>query len=52
VAGLELTESFPLCHHAAWRTHLRDVIIVIHGDLKRHKERMVILRNGYFGELF
>jgi hypothetical protein len=32
VAGLELTESFPLCHHAAWRTHLRDVIIVIHGD--------------------
>ena len=32
VAGLELTESYPLCHHAAWRTHLRDIIIVIHGD--------------------
>ena len=32
VAGLELTESFHLCHHAAWRTHLRDIIIVIHGD--------------------
>ena len=32
VAGLELIESFPLCHHAAWRTHLRDIIIVIHGD--------------------
>ena len=32
VADLELTDSFPLCHHAACRTHLRDIIIVIHGD--------------------
>ena len=32
VAGLELTDSFPLCHHAPWKTHLRDIIIVIHGD--------------------
>ena len=32
VAGLELMDSFPLCHHATSRTHLRDIIIVIHGD--------------------
>ena len=32
VAGLELVSSFLLCNHAAWRTHIRDVIVVIHGN--------------------
>jgi hypothetical protein len=32
VAGLELKSSFLLCHHPAFKTHLRDVIVVIHPD--------------------
>ena len=32
IAGLELSESFSLCHSAAWTTHLRDIVVVIHGD--------------------
>jgi len=32
VAGLELANSFPLCHHTAWHSHLKDVILVIHAN--------------------
>ncbi len=32
VAGLEVMASFPLCAHTAWKTHMTDVIIVIHPD--------------------
>jgi hypothetical protein len=32
VAGLELQSSLLLCHHPAFRTHLRDVLVVIHPD--------------------
>ena len=32
IAGLELSESFSLCHSAAWMTHVRDIVVVIHGD--------------------
>jgi hypothetical protein len=32
VAGLELQSSLLLCHHPAFRTHLKDVLVVIHPD--------------------
>ena len=32
IAGLELSESFSLCHSATWRTHLRDIVVVIRGE--------------------
>ena len=32
VAGLEIMQSFPLCAHTAWKTHMQDVIIIIHLD--------------------
>jgi hypothetical protein len=32
VAGLELQSSLLLCHHPAFRTHLKDVLVVIHSD--------------------
>ena len=31
-AGLELKESFHLCSHAAYRTHLKDIVVVFHPD--------------------
>jgi hypothetical protein len=30
VAGLELLSSHLLCHHPAYSTHLRDVVLVVH----------------------
>ena len=41
IAGLELSESFSLCHSAAWTTHLRD-IVVIHGD-----NNTSVAKNGF-----
>ena len=32
IAGLEITTSFSLCFTAAWLTHIRDVVIVLHND--------------------
>jgi len=32
VAGLELVSPFLLCSHAAWKTHLTGIFVVIHGD--------------------
>jgi hypothetical protein len=32
VAGLELLSSHLLCHHPAYATHLRDVVLVVHPD--------------------
>ena len=32
IAGLELTNSFSLCHAAAWATHLKDIVVVLHSD--------------------
>ena len=32
IVGLELSELFLLYHSAAWTTHLRDIVVVIHGD--------------------
>jgi hypothetical protein len=32
VAGLKLQSSLLLCHHPAFRTHLKDVLVVIHPD--------------------
>jgi hypothetical protein len=32
VAGLELQSSLLLCHYPAFRTHLKDVLVVIHPD--------------------
>ena len=32
VAGLELGSSFLLCSSAAYRTHLRDVVVIVHPD--------------------
>ena len=32
VAGLEGMQSFLLCTHTAWKTHMQDVIIVIYLD--------------------
>ena len=32
IAGLEVMQSFPLCAHTAWKTHMQGVIIVIHTD--------------------
>jgi hypothetical protein len=32
VAGLELQSSLLLCHHLAFRTHLKNVLVVIHPD--------------------
>jgi hypothetical protein len=32
VAGLELQSSLLLCHHLAFRTPLKDVLVVIHPD--------------------
>ena len=32
IAGLEITTSFSLCFPAAWMTHIRDVVIVLHND--------------------
>jgi hypothetical protein len=32
VAGLELHSSHLLCHHPAYATHLRDVVLVVHPD--------------------
>ena len=32
IAGLEITNSFSLCFTAAWLTHIRDVVIVLHND--------------------
>ena len=32
IAGLEITTSFSLCFTAAWGTHIRDVVIVLHND--------------------
>ena len=32
VAGLEVMQSFPLCAHTVWKTHMQDVIIIIHPD--------------------
>ncbi len=32
VASLEIMQSFPLCAHTAWKTHMQDEIIIIHPD--------------------
>jgi hypothetical protein len=32
VAGLELLSSHLLCHHPAYTTHLRDIVVVVHPD--------------------
>ena len=32
IAGLEITTSFSLCFTAAWGTHIRDVVIVLHNN--------------------
>jgi len=32
VAGLELSSSFSICSHTGWRTHLKGISVVIHGD--------------------
>jgi hypothetical protein len=32
VSGLELLSSHLLCHHPAYATHLRDVVLVVHPD--------------------
>ena len=32
IAGLELQTSFSLCHSAAWQTHLKDVVVILHTD--------------------
>ena len=32
IAGLELQTSLTLCFSAAWHTHIRDVVIVLHND--------------------
>ena len=32
IAGLELMSSFSLCHSAAWSTHLKDIVVVLHSD--------------------
>ena len=31
-AGLELMTLFSLCHSAAWATHLKDIVVVLHSD--------------------
>ena len=43
IAGLELSESFSLCHSAAWTTHLRDIVVVIHGD-----NYTSVAKNGFY----
>jgi hypothetical protein len=32
VAGLQLQSSFLLCHHPAFKTHLKDILIIVHPD--------------------
>jgi hypothetical protein len=32
VAGLELKDSVFMCHHLAYKTHLKDILLVIHLD--------------------
>ena len=42
IAGLEITTSFSLCFTAAWMTHIRNVVIVLHND-----NFTTIAKNGF-----
>ncbi len=40
-AGLELAESFILCSHQAFRTHIKNIAVFVHKDQNKPKHHKI-----------
>ncbi len=44
-AGLEVAESFILCSHQAFRTHIKNIAVFVHKD-----DRMEVAQGRFYGK--